>query len=139
MPVLQAREQFAVRSESSNRLAVLIAAPHSANEAGIYNDFEAMKEVLLRTGFSKDTIVSVMLENGNKQEQLMTVLSDVRKKVSSWSCGQLFLYYTGHGTFDYKTGAPGLALGARETVYWNEVFSALNAPRGLNLIVLPDC
>ncbi len=138
-PLLSARELVVVR-EMPNRLAVVIAAPHSQSEdVGIYNDFDAMQEVLLRRGFSKDTIETLMLDGQGKQSILMKRLAEIHTRISSWSGGQLFFYYTGHGTFDPVSGEPGLALGGKEVVYWSEVFKALDAPKSLDLIVLPDC
>lgn len=120
------------------RLAVLISAAWGADEA-MHNDHIAMHRALKQRGYRADEILSI--EGKLSRGLLLAFLNEVRKDLSAWNEGTVFIYYTGHGSLDGKTSAEavvGMQLSIEERVTWNEVFATLRLPPRVSLILLPD-
>lgn len=135
-------------AEPSRRLAVLVAAPLAGQQA-MLNDVAAMDAALRQRGFRPEEIVT--LHGPVRREALLTFFLQVGARIASWSEGEVFLYYSGHGMFTGTTvesARPGLLLSADAElstescdtcVFWDEVFTALALPKNVQLILVPDC
>ena len=112
----------------------------------MHNDLEAMNNVLRQRGFVPEEILS--LEGPLDRPSLMTFLAEVHQRTASWSHGEVFLYYGGHGIFtgtEVSAARPALWLSngallcsTENCVFWDEVISALGLPPPVTLILLPD-
>jgi hypothetical protein len=78
---------------------------------------------------------------------LLAFLHDVQRRIGAWHRGEVWLSFSGHGTFRGTTAAearPGLLLtnalhsAQEEQVLWEEVFAALQVPATVQLTLLPD-
>lgn len=113
------------------------------------NDVAAMDMALRRRGFQPAEIM--ILRGPASRETLLTFFHQVGARVASWSDGEVFLYYSGHGMFTdttVETARPGLLLTSNaelstescdSCVFWDEVFAALALPAGVTLTLVPDC
>lgn len=122
------------------KLALLIGVPGSPSETDAHNDLAAMYDALVRRGFSRHQIL--VLEGELNAALLDGFLADAAQRTHNWKEGQLFLYYTGHGCIDDSLMKAGLLLNGDEQngkVYWEHVFSKLNLPPSIDLVLLPDC
>jgi hypothetical protein len=129
----------------NSRLALLIAAPHNG-EASMHNDVMAMYDALLARGFfSKDIL---LLEGKLNRKLLMSLIGEVNKRMATWKSGEVFMHYSGNGTFVGSTAsearvglqlAPDTPSNKSHRVFWDEVFTALRLPTDVGLILLPDC
>ncbi|MCB9132525.1 MAG: caspase family protein [Anaerolineales bacterium] len=131
-----------------NRLALLIAAAHPGDTA-MHHDLVAMDEVLRRRGYREDELLR--LDGAQTREGLQAFLGRARDRIAGWTEGQIFLHYSGHGAFwpwDAAAAAdarpawqpePDTLMLPERWVFWDEVFAALAAPPGVDLVVLPDC
>jgi len=126
------------------RLALLIIAPWEG-ETAMHNDLEAVYNALRLRGFAAKEILS--LEGQLDRRSFMSFLQNASKRVAQWRQGEIFFYFGGHGVFTGTTvpeARPGLwfksdpQMGADYTVFWDEVFAALNAPANVKVILLPD-
>lgn len=124
-----------------HQLGLLIAAPHDC-EIAMHNDLAAMYNMLSMRGLSPEEILS--LEGKIGRGLLMTFLQEVRKEVIKWSSGEVFFYYTGHGIYSVEgsLARAGMWLNsahdASNYLFWDEVFSILDLPAKIRLLVLPD-
>jgi len=131
-------------SDKPNRLALLIVAPWEG-EVAMHNDLVAMREALSLRGFSKTEILS--LEGQLNRGSFMSFLQQARERMAGWSHGELLFYFGGHGIYTGSTAAearPGVWLkrdlqqNPKYTVYWDEIFAALNVPDNIKVTLLPD-
>ena len=131
-----------------NQLALLVAAAHPGDTA-MHEDVAAMSAALRRRGYQDEEILC--LDGLLTREQALAFLTEGSDRIAGWSDGQVFLHYSGHGAFwpwDAETAAaarpawqpePDTLLSPDRWVFWDEVFAALAAPAGIDLVVLPDC
>lgn len=123
---------------ADRKLALLVAAPESGDTA-IYNDQTAAYSALRKKGFDANQILSL---NGPISRKLfLGSLRETSRRIASWQDGMVFFAFSGHGTFEEtETGEikPGLLVSG-ESVLWEEVFRTLILPRGVHLVLLPDC
>jgi hypothetical protein len=133
-----------VSAASARRLALLVGAPWKG-ETFLGNGVARMQEALITRGFGRsETMTST---DAIDRKTLSGRLEEVRKRIASWREGEIFLYYDGHGLYSRATrGVPeaGLQLtGDRDNpgsaMLWREVWGAIAAPRGVSVLVLPDC
>jgi hypothetical protein len=129
---------------SPHRLALLIGSPWSGEETVIQNDIASFRTALAKRGFEPSQIKE--LSGKLTRAQVLDTIRAVTEATASWDSGAVFLYYTGHGWFSgdsAKTARPALALerdpDINNVLYWDDLFLALRLPRGVQLIVLPDC
>jgi hypothetical protein len=127
------------------RLALLIISPREGEVATMHNDIVAVHDALRLRGFSAKEILS--LEGQLDRRSFMSFLQKAGKRVAKWRQGEIFFYFGGHGMFTGTTvseARPGLWLkddlqmSAESTVFWDEVFAALNAPANVKVVLLPD-
>jgi len=121
-----------------NRLAVLIAAP-LRGEAPMQNDLGLIYEAVRRRGFAPEEFLT--LSGALNRRLLLALIREASESINGWKSGELFLFYSGHGSFEGSTLAdarPGLQL-MSDLVLWDEVFAALALPSGVRLTLLPDC
>jgi hypothetical protein len=127
-----------------HRLALLIIAPWKG-ETAMHNDLIAVRNALRIRGFSEDEILS--LEGQLNRRSFMSFLQKARRRVSTWRQGEIFFYFGGHSAFtgtSVTEARPGLWLkndlqqSVEHTVFWDEVFTTLNAPANVKIILLPD-
>jgi hypothetical protein len=124
-----------------HRIALLITAPYSATEnTMMHNDVVSMRDTLLSRGYRLDQIKPV---ESAHTKVLAEALKNVHELVASWKHGEVFIFYSGHGWLMPDSTDPALNLGLIgndfELFPWKAVFSDLNVPQNLQLIVLPDC
>jgi hypothetical protein len=128
----------------AQRLALLVAAPW-AGETAMHNDLVAIYNALRQRGFSPEEFL--VLEGALTRNVLLAFLHDVRSRIGVWQRGDVWLSFSGHGTFRGTTAAdaqPGLLLTSalhpshEEHVWWEEVFAALQVPAAVQLTLLPD-
>jgi hypothetical protein len=131
-------------SAPPHRLALLIGSPWRGEETVIQNDIASFRVALTKRGFKPSQLKE--LSGKLTRPQVLSAVSAVSTTTAAWGSGEVFLYYTGHGSFSgetVQTARPALALGPdsdpNSLVYWDEVFSAMRLPRGVQLILLPDC
>jgi hypothetical protein len=120
------------------RLAVMISATWGADEA-MHNDLMAMHQALRQRGLRDNEILS--LEGKLDRNIILGFLNEIGKDVATWREGEIFLYYTGHGSLEGKNAKEaivGLQLSMQEKVSWNEIFTALRITPKVRLILLPD-
>jgi hypothetical protein len=131
-------------ADRPQRLALLIVAPWEG-EVAMHHDLIAMYNALRVRGFSDKEILS--LEGQLNRRSLMSFLQKARGRMATWRQGELFFYFGGHGTFtgtNASESRPGLWLrhdlkqSAKYTVFWDEVFAALNVPANVKVTLLPD-
>jgi hypothetical protein len=140
---MQTEQIISNHSISNHQLALLIAAPHRGERA-MHNDLVDMYKVLSLRGLLPEEML--LLEGKLHRGLLMAFLQEVRKEIVSWSSGEVFFYYSGHG--NYRTVASNARAGmllksntknhTDDYVFWDEVFSTLDLPTTINLVVLPD-
>jgi hypothetical protein len=146
--VLLAGNAAADVQPAAGRLAVLLAAPAPGRgETAMHNDLQAIYGVLLRRGFLPEEILS--LEGSLNRTVLMPVLKEAARRIATWRRGDVFLFYSGHGSCTPNTTAfearPGLLLASDlpdpkdGNVLWDDVFAALHVPGNVRVILLPDC
>jgi hypothetical protein len=128
----------------ARRIALLIGSPWNGEETVIQNDLASFRQALQKRGFEESQIRQ--LSGKLDRRQVLDALRSISRASASWKRGEVFLYYTGHGSFsglDATTARPALALGRTaagdQLVYWDEIFSVLRLPSGVQLILLPDC
>ena len=129
----------------SNSLALLIAVPWSG-EMAMRHDIQAIIPVLRRRGLQAHQMM--ILDQGVlDRETLLVFLRQAHRRTQSWDAGAVFMYVSGHGTFAGRTLAearPAVQLRAADhptqehTLYWDEIFAALDLPQGVTLTLLPD-
>ena len=120
------------------KLAVLVSAAWSA-DTSMHNDLVAMHQALQKRGFQPDEIFS--LEGKLNRNLVLNFLSEIAKTTKTWREGEIFLFYTGHGSLEGDTpkdARVGLMLSPKEKVWWNEVFAALPLAPKVKLILLSD-
>ena len=125
------------------KLAVLIAAPWPG-EVSMSHDLAATSLALQRRGFAADDIV--VLDGPQTRESILRFLASVRRRIAPWKTGEVFMAVSGHGSFTGKTvsdARPAILLSTREPstghmLFWDEVFTALAAPAGVRIVLLPD-
>jgi hypothetical protein len=131
-------------TDSSNHLALLIAAPQPGDEA-MSRDQAAMAQALLGRGFSANEILS--LHGRLDRPLVIAFLQAAGRRVEAWANGSVFLHLTGHGFFDGDTAEeaqPGLLFEESDNVaddghlFWDDLFAALALPAGVRLTLLPD-
>ena len=130
------------------RLALLLAASHPGDTA-MHADLLAMAGALRARGYRDDEILTI--DGGLTREHLLAFLDEGRQRIAGWSSGQVFLHHCGHGAFwPWDAESPAAArpawqpeadtlLSPDRWLFWDEVFAALAAPAGIDLVVLPDC
>lgn len=128
-------------ADEPKKLAVIISAAWG-NDTAVHNDLVAMHRALEKRGFRADEMVS--LDGKLSRSLVLNFLNSIGNEVAGWQEGQVFLYYTGHGSFKGQTAknaVVGLQLQstAQESIEWREVFHALRLPPTVNMILLPDC
>jgi hypothetical protein len=128
----------------TQRLALLVAAPWEG-ETAMFNDVVATYNALRQRGFAPEEFL--VLAGPLTRSLLLAFLHDVQRRVSAWHSGEVWLSFSGHGTFRGTTAAearPGLLLtkplhpSQEEQVLWEEVFAALQVPAAVQLTLLPD-
>ena len=128
----------------AQRLALLVAAPWEG-ETAMHNDLVAIYNALRQRGFAPEEFL--VLEGSLTRRILLAFLHDAQKRIGAWQRGEVWLSFSGHGTFRGTTAAeaqPGLLLTSalhptqEEQVWWEEVFAALQMPVAVQLTVLPD-
>jgi len=142
---MQNEKIFSDHSISNHHhLALLIAAPLSG-ETAMHNDVADIYNALSLRGLSPEKIL--LLEGSLHRGLLLAFLHEVRKEIVSWDSGEVFFYYGGDGNYiiDASEARAGMLLQAgtsnhaEDYVFWDEIFSTLDLPAKINLIVLPDC
>jgi hypothetical protein len=112
----------------------------------MHNDVVAMYGALLARGFFAKDIL--LLEGTLNRKLLMSLIGEANKRVATWKSGEMFIHYSGNGTFTGRTTSEarvGLQLASDQPnikshrVFWDEVFAALRLPANVKLILLPDC
>jgi hypothetical protein len=108
------------------------------------NDMASFRTALMKRGFEPSQIMEV--SGRLTRAQVLAAIRATAASTASWDSGEVFFYYTGHGWFSgdsAQTARPALAFvrdpESDNVLYWDEVFSALRLPRGVQLILLPDC
>lgn len=133
-----------VSEDKPQRLALLIIAPWEG-EVAMHNDLIAMREALSRRGFTNAEILT--LEGQLNRGSFMSFLQKARGRMAGWRQGELFFYFGGHGIYSGSNVAearPALSFrydlkqNPKYTVYWDEVFAALNVPENIKVTLLPD-
>jgi hypothetical protein len=124
----------------TRRLALLIASPWPG-ETAMQEDLVAMYAALRGRGMLPEEILS--LSGRLSRTLLLAILEEARRRVTTWDAGELFLYFSGHGSFDCQR-RPGLRLRndfpePGIDVAWHEVLDALPLRRDIPLVLLPDC
>jgi hypothetical protein len=126
------------------RLALLVAAPWEG-ESAMFNDVVATYHALRQRGFAPEEFL--VLAGPLTRSVLLAFLHDVQRRIGAWQRGEVWLSFSGHGTFRGTTAAdarPGLLLtnalhpSQEEQVLWEEVFAALQVPAAVQLTLLPD-
>jgi hypothetical protein len=133
-----------VRAAPAHRLALLVGAPWKG-ETFLGNGVGRLREALATRGFGSGEMITST--EAVDRKALSRRLDEVSKRIAPWREGELFLYYDGHGMYSRATrGVPeaGLQLtGDRDdpgsSMLWREVWEAIRAPRGVSVLVLPDC
>lgn len=130
--------------DGAPRLALLVSSAINAiDKKAMPNDMIAVKDALLTRGFSKDNILSLDLSGTQRRQALIDFLKNAHNKIADWTGGEVFLFFTGHGEAESCSSCnaerPRLQLADDESLNWDEVFSLLNVPRKVDLVVLPDC
>ncbi|MBP8107374.1 MAG: hypothetical protein KBG20_00280 [Caldilineaceae bacterium] len=132
------------RTMNPNQLALLIAAPQEG-EPAMHNDMTAMTQALLDRGLSADRILS--LHGRLDRTLVLACLRTVRRRITLWENGSLFIHVSGDGFFigdTSETARAGLLFDESNDVtddghlFWDNFFAALNLPTGIRLILLPD-
>ena len=131
------------RNLGNKFLALLITVPNDRYYPdAAANDSNAVQQALRDRGFKPSQILS--LGGGLQRKQVLDFLRDGGARASKWQNGVVFLFYSGSGY--WPMGNPplnqvktGWELGPDDHVLWDEVFTALDLPPGVRLIVLPDC
>jgi len=128
----------------AQRLALLVAAPWEG-ETAMHNDLVAVYNALRQRGFAPEEFL--VLEGTLTRSVLLAFLHNAQKRIGAWQRGEVWLSFSGHGTFRGTTAAeaqPGLLLTStlhpshEEHVWWEEVFAALQVPAAVQLTLLPD-
>ncbi len=128
----------------AQRLALLVAASWEG-ETAMHNDLVATYNALRQRGFAPEELL--VLEGSLTRSTLLAFLHDARRRIGAWQRGEVWLSFSGHGTFRGTTAAeaqPGLLLTSalhpshEEQVWWEEVFAALQMPAAVQFTLLPD-
>lgn len=128
----------------SHRLALLIAAPWEGQVA-MHNDLVAIDNALRERGYSTGQIRR--LEGKLNRKSLLSFIQKANRRIAGWDEGEVFLYFGGNGFYSGSKASeaqPGLLLmndpqhSPDSAVFWKEVFTTLNVPANVKLIVLPD-
>jgi hypothetical protein len=131
-------------ADRPQRLALLIAAPWEG-EVAMHNDLIAMYNALRQRGFLHREILS--LEGQLNRRSLISFLQKARGRMATWRQGELLLYFGGHGIYtgtNASESRPGLWLrhdlkqSVKYTMFWDEVFAALNVSADVKVTLLPD-
>jgi hypothetical protein len=137
---------FASDARPAPRIALLIGCPWniSGEETVIQNDVASLRSALEKRGFQPGEIKE--LSGKTDRGAVLGTVDSISRTVASWKEGEVFLYYTGHGSVSGTSASrarPALALASEalgdHIVYWDEVFSGLHLPPGVRLVLLPDC
>jgi hypothetical protein len=126
------------------QLALLLGIPHPG-EVAMHHDIIAMYRALLARGFLPEQILSV---GGPLDRQLLLqVVTAVGQRIATWPYGEILLYVTSHGFYTGDSPADARVgielLPATDGVpaaglYWDEIWIALDAPPGVEVLLLPD-
>jgi hypothetical protein len=144
--VMLAALVFAGDARPAPRIALLIGCAWNTPGEGnvIQNDVASLRSALEKRGFQGSEIKE--LSGRVDRRAVLSAVHAVSRAVASWQEGEVFLYYSGQGSFSgtsASTARPALALASEASaghlVYWDEVFSALQLPPGVRLVLLPDC
>jgi hypothetical protein len=126
------------------RLAILVAAPWEG-ETAMHNDLVATYTVLRQRGFAPEEFL--MLEGPLSRSLLLAFLQDVHRRIEAWPRGEVWLFFSGHGTLRGTTTADAQAgllftnalhPSLEDQVWWEEVFAARQAPPAVQILLLPD-
>ena len=128
----------------TRRLAMLVAAPWEG-ETAMHNDLVAAYTVLRQRGFAPEEFL--VLEGPLTRSLLLAFLQDVHRRIGTWPRGEVWFFFSGHGTLRGTTAADAQAgllfTGAlhpsyEDQVWWEEVLAALQAPPAVQVLLLPD-
>ncbi|MDZ7290085.1 MAG: hypothetical protein ONB44_13430 [candidate division KSB1 bacterium] len=112
----------------------------------MHNDVVAMYNALIARGLSSEDIL--LLEGKLNRQLLMNLIGEVNNRAATWKSGEVFIHYSGHGTFTGNTASEARAgmLLARDKpsnksnrIFWDEMFAAVRLQVNVRLILLPDC
>ena len=128
--------------KSRHRIALLMGSPWNGEETVIQNDIASLRLALQQRGFESAQIKE--LAGKLSRRAVLDAVRATSEATATWDTGEVVLYYTGHGSFSgesAQTARPALALGPEQdqTVSWDEIFSTLRLPRGVQFVLLPDC
>lgn len=121
-----------------HRAALLIGAPHG-DETAMRADVRAAKDALLRRGFRPEEITT--LEACPDPKTFRSALAALESRISDWSSGYVFLYFSGHGTVHGSTlplADPAILLEKGE-VSWSTVMFELARWRRIRFTLFADC
>lgn len=131
-----------------NTLALLFAGPWHGEDA-MHHDLRAVHDALRARGLRGEE--TLLLAGPLSRGLIVSFLESVRSRWASWTEGDLFLYYSGHGGYapldaeDAAGAEPALIFAEEDLVEparwlpWRELFAALALPAGVRLALLPDC
>ena len=121
-----------------HRAALLIGAPHG-DETAMRADVRAAKEALLRRGFRPEEITTP--EACPDPKTFRNALASLESRISDWSSGSVFLYFSGHGTVHGSTltlADPAILLEKGE-VSWSDVMFEFARWRRIRFTLFADC
>jgi hypothetical protein len=111
----------------------------------MHNDLVATYTALRQRGFAPEELL--VLAGPLTRSLLLAFLQDVQRRIGAWQRGDVWFFFSGHGTFRGTTAAdaqPGLLFTSalhptrEEQVWWEEVFAVLQVPPAVQLILLSD-
>src|SRR5262249_52818472 len=82
-------------TNGARRLALLVAAPWPG-ETAMHDDLVAVHEALRLRGFLPEEIL--VLEGHLQRSALMTFFQAAHQRIATWRRGEVFFYFSGHGT-----------------------------------------
>jgi hypothetical protein len=131
-------------ASAPRRLALLIGRP-AQTDPSMHDDLEAMRTALSARGYEPGDFLT--LEGILSRELFQSFLKEASRRTRNLSGGELFIYYSGNGTFtkeSERSARAGLSLGGDgksegQFMYWDEVFETLRVPDDVACVVLPDC
>ena len=125
----------AAASEEVRRLALLIAAPWEG-ETAMHNDLVATYTVLRQRGFAPEEFL--VLEGPLTRSLLLAFLQDVHRRIREWPQGNVWFFFSGHGTLRGTTAADAQAgllftsavhPSPEDQMWWEDVFAACRCLR----------
>jgi len=128
----------------NRKLAVLLAVPEKGEVVeSMYNDQQLLYEALRGKGFDPTQILT--LSGPVTRAQALCFLCEAGKRTANWPDGVVFVHCSAGGYFppnksSAKGDQTGIALdeGPDPKILWNEIFSALNIPERVHVVLLPD-